>query len=47
MLHQMPTDVTLALQQIAQKEGGMGTAAAVEFVAKLERSRRLQLETWS
>lgn len=44
---QMPTDVLDALKAVACSEGRKSASEASAFLADLERSRRLQFETWS
>jgi sulfite reductase alpha subunit-like flavoprotein len=44
---QMPSDVTNSLKTVLHQEGGMTDFEIEEYMKKLERDRRFQLETWS
>ncbi len=45
--NQMPKDVIKALEDVAKGRGGMGHTEAENFMIELEKSGRLQMETWS
>jgi sulfite reductase alpha subunit-like flavoprotein len=45
--NQMPKNVTDVVQELVQFHGKMGVEDAVAYMATLEQTRRLQLETWS
>lgn len=44
---QMPASVSDALKEVFQQEGGMSAEEAEQMFAVLERTGRLQMETWS
>ena len=43
----MPTDVTNALIDVIQKEGGMDVGAATKYIGRLEKAGRFCIEAWS
>ncbi|XP_040488199.1 NADPH-dependent diflavin oxidoreductase 1 isoform X2 [Ursus maritimus] len=43
----MPADVSEALTSIFQKEGGLSGPDAASYLARLQRTRRFQSETWA
>ncbi len=43
----MPREVRAAFETMAQKQGGMSSVDASDFVAALERDGRFQEETWA
>ncbi|XP_034520765.1 NADPH-dependent diflavin oxidoreductase 1 isoform X2 [Ailuropoda melanoleuca] len=43
----MPADVSEALTSIFQKEGGLSGPDAANYLARLQRTRRFQSETWA
>ena len=44
--NRMPTDVLAALKAAVRSEGGLGDAEADAFIKDMEKSKRLQQETW-
>lgn len=44
---QMPTSVSDALKEVFQQEGGLSTEEAEQMFAAMEKTGRLQSETWS
>lgn len=43
----MPEQVAYALKQIFISEGGMSVEQAEQYYADMEKSRRMQQETWA
>jgi sulfite reductase alpha subunit-like flavoprotein len=43
----MPIDVQDAIKSVCVKQGGLTEQEALDFMKRLETSKRLQLETWA